>query len=247
MNNPPFDDMNDTHDTHTFQIAIDGPVASGKGTVSKRAAQELGFLYVDTGSMYRATALMALRAGIDLADEPKVVEKLRETQIDLKVPTQPVGSQLISVFLDGEDVTGMLRTKEMDQAASKVSTLPEVRRILVERQQEIAANQSVVMEGRDITFKVLPNADLKIYLTAEADERARRRFVEQQQRFPDRVITFEEVLKEIKERDERDMGRSADPLQIVDDAWVLDTTNLTIDEVVAAIVQKVRENDATKK
>lgn len=219
-----------------FHIAIDGPVASGKGTVSKAVAQKLGFLYVDTGAMYRATAYLAQQKGIDLADEQRLVEELKTTSIEL----EPHPLQYITVLLNGEDISLKIRTKEMDQAASKVSVLPEVRRVLVERQQKIAEGRDVIMEGRDITFKVLPKANLKIYLDADAAERAGRRLKEMQARHPDQIIAEEDVLKEVKIRDERDMGRSADPLQIVEGAWVLDTTKMSIDQVVEAIIARVR-------
>lgn len=226
---------------HFFHIAIDGPVAAGKGTVSRLVAERLGFLYVDTGAMYRMTALLAKGQNVPYEDEAKLVELVEASSMDLRVPQDNSAEQdgrLITALLDGTDVSWDIRTEEISQGASIVSKHPEVRRVLVERQKEIAQGKSVVMEGRDITYRVLPEANLKIFLDASAEERAQRRYQQLKERNPE--ITEVRVLEEIKERDARDMNRDADPLQVVEGAWVLDTTNLSIDEVADAIVQRVR-------
>lgn len=226
--------------SESFQIAIDGPVAAGKGTVSRLLAQRLGFLYVDTGAMYRATALLALRQEIDLADEDKVVALLEKSKLEMRNPIPPkeIDGRLTTVILDGEDVSWAIRTQKCGDGSSKVATLPKLRKVLVKKQQEIAASQNVVMEGRDITFRVLPNADLKIFLTASLQARAERRHTQYLTKGID--ITIEEVIQEIKDRDERDTHRETDPLQVVNDAWVLDTSKLEIEEVVELIAEKVQ-------
>ena len=223
-----------------FHIAIDGPVAAGKGTVSKLVAQRLGFLYIDTGAMYRMTAYLAQQQGVDLTDEAKVVELIRQAKMELYNPRENErDGRLITALLNDEDVSWKIRTKNMSDGASKVSTLPEVRKILVEKQKEIAHGADVVMEGRDITFRVLPEADLKIFLDAKLPVRAERRLKQIQAKDPS--VQPEKILKEIAERDERDMGRSADPLQIVPGAWVLDTSDLNPEQVAELIVQRVTE------
>jgi cytidylate kinase len=150
-----------------FHIAIDGPVAAGKGTISRLVAQRLGFLYVDTGAMYRTTALLAQKNKIDLTDEPQVVALVKKAKMEMRNPKKKEqDGRLTTVILDGEDISWQIRTEEVSSGASKVAILPQVRVELVAKQQEIARNQNVIMEGRDITYRVLPNADLKIYLTA---------------------------------------------------------------------------------
>ena len=226
---------------NSFQIAIDGPVAAGKGTISRLLAQKLGFLYVDTGAMYRATALLALRQEISLENEDKVVALLEQSKLEMRNPVPPkeLDGRLTTVILDGEDVSWAIRTQKCGDGASKVAVLAKLRRVLVKKQQEIAASQNVVMEGRDITFRVLPEADLKIFLTASIEARAARRHTQYLTKGVD--ISIEEVIKEIGERDERDMAREADPLHVVDDAWTIDTSELSIEEVVDLIADKVAQ------
>ncbi len=226
--------------SRSFQIAIDGPIAAGKGTISRLLAQKLGFLYVDTGAMYRATALLALRKNVDLADEDKVVALLEKSKLEMRNPLPPkeLDGRLTTVLLDGEDVSWAIRTQKCSDGASKVATLAKLRRVLVAKQQEIASNQNVVMEGRDITFRVLPKANLKIFLTADVNSRATRRHMQYLTKGMN--ITLEEVIEEIKERDKRDMQRKTDPLQIVAEAWILDTSHLEIEEVVNLIIEKVK-------
>jgi len=221
-----------------FRIAIDGPVSAGKGTISRLVAEKLGFLYVDTGAMYRVTALVAKRADIDLSNEPALVSKLESITLEMRNPNDlERDGRLTTVLLNGEDVSWLIRTEDISSGASKVAQLANVRKVLVKKQQLIAADQDVVMEGRDITHRVLPDAELKIFLTARDTIRAERRHLQLQMRGEN--ATFEQVYKETIERDERDMKRTNDPLQIVPDAWVIDTSDLAIDKVVEMIVAKV--------
>lgn len=220
-----------------FHIAIDGPVAAGKGTVSRLVAERLGFLYVDTGAMYRMTAFLAAQRGISLDDEPALVEAVRHARMEMRNPNDDErDGRLSTIFLNGEDVSWKIRTEEMSQGSSKVAQLAKVREVLVAKQQEIAAGQDVVMEGRDITYRVLPEAQLKIYLTGSDVVRAKRRHFQLQSRGID--AAFEEVYKELLERDQRDQERAADPLKIVPGAWVVDTSDLSIDQVVEVIVAR---------
>lgn len=225
--------------TKPLQIAIDGPVAAGKGTVARLLAERLGITYIDTGAMYRVAGLLASRAGVAWDNESGVAELVGKAEITLRQPRgEEKDGRLITVIVDGEDVSWKIRTEEAGRGSSAVATLPLVRKALVKKQQEIAKKQGVVMEGRDITFRVLPSADLKIYLTASAEERAKRRHKELLMRGED--VTFEAVLEDLKKRDAQDMGREVDPLQIVAGAWVLDTTGLSISQVVDKIEAKVR-------
>lgn len=220
-----------------YQIAIDGPVAAGKGTVAKLVALRLNFLYVDTGAMYRASAYLADLNHVSW-DKPKEIAALIEkSSMILRNPleTEKDGRQ-VTVILNDEDVSWKIRTEHMSTGSSVVSQYTEVRKELVKKQQELAKKTSVVMEGRDITFRVLPNAQIKIYLDASAETRAKRRFQELLMRGVD--TTYEDVYDDLLERDARDMGREVDPLHIVEGDWILDTTSLTIEEVVDLIVAK---------
>ncbi|GIK84363.1 MAG: cytidylate kinase [Patescibacteria group bacterium] len=227
--------MNPEH----FQIAIDGPVAAGKGTVSRLVAERLNFLYVDTGAMYRVTAYLSLQHNIPFTDIPAIVELLKKTDIQMHNPSpEEADGRLTTVLVNGEDVSWKIRTEAVGNGAAKVAQIKEVREILVEKQQVIASSQNVVMEGRDITYRVLPNAQLKIYLTGKDFVRANRRHLQLQSRGND--VNFEEVYLDLKERDNLDMTREADPLKIVSDAWVLDTSDFTINQVVDMIVSKAK-------
>lgn len=221
-----------------FHIAIDGPVSAGKGTVSRLVAQRLGFLYVDTGAMYRMTAYLALKNKVSPDDEDAVATLVEKSDMQMRNPNEDEqDGRLTTVFLDGEDVSWKIRTEEVSQGSSKVAVHPKVRHILVEKQQKIAENQNIIMEGRDITHRVLPNADLKIFLTANDVVRAKRRHLQLQIKGQD--VRFDEIYKDLLERDYRDSNRKTDPLQIVDDAWVVDTSDLEINKVVDLIVARV--------
>ncbi len=223
----------------SFHIAIDGPVAAGKGTISRLVADRLGYLYVDTGAMYRVVALLGLRNEVPLENEAKLVELLQKTEIDMRNPNEgEKDGRLTTVLINGEDVSWAIRTEQVSKGASIVAAHPEVRRVLVEKQQIIARQKDVVMEGRDITYRVLPDAQMKIYLTAGDTVRAKRRHVQLLTKGTD--ISFEEVYTQLLQRDQQDMSRSTDPLKIVPDAWLIDTSDLSIEQVVEVIVGKVR-------
>jgi cytidylate kinase len=224
----------------SFQVAIDGPVAVGKSTIARILAQRLGFLYVDTGAMYRATGLLAIREGVDPEDEEAVAHLLRQHNISLATPQgDKDDGRTITVYLDDEDVSWTIRTEETSQAASKVAQHKKVREQLVEQQQRIASKNNVVMEGRDITYRVLPEAQLKIYLTANEDQRATWRHTELLRRGQD--VAFEDVKKELSDRDYRDMNRDVDPLQLVEDAWEFDRSDYDLEQAIDKIEEKARE------
>lgn len=220
-----------------LQIGIDGPLGAGKSIAAKRLAERLGVLFVYTGAMYRAVALLGLRAGLDLENEEPLVKLLRKAKIELLSTTQR--NRICAVLLNGEDVTEFLFTPRVSWGASQAAVFPKVREILVERQQKIAQEQPVVMEGRDITFRVLPKADLKIYMTADLKVRAQRRFKDLRKQGA--KASLEEVIAETKKRDFQDFHRQADPLTKVEDAWVLDTTHMNIEEEIEAILAKLEE------
>jgi CMP/dCMP kinase len=207
-------------------IAIDGPSGAGKSTLGKMLAKRLGLLYLDTGAMYRAAALAAVRQGIPLDRSGDVASVAANAKIEL------VGEpESLRIFLDGEDVSSEIRTLEIAQAASIVSTNSDVRRVMVEHQREIGedAPNGCVLEGRDIGSIVFPNADVKFFLTAKPEARARRRFEEDKAK--GRVSTYEQTLAEINERDERDVSRQDSPLTIAEGSVVIDTSELDLSEV----------------
>ena len=218
-----------------INIAIDGPGAAGKSTIAKCLAKKLNYVHLDTGAMYRSTAYKALQNHICLEDEEAVCKMLEHTKIQLLIDG--------SILLDGEDVSDKIRTNEISLAASLVSKLANVRRMLVARQQEMAKEKGFIMDGRDIASVVLPNADVKIFLTASVEERARRRVLD----FENQGLTnvdYEKVKEEIKARDYQDENRDIAPLIKVDSAILLDTTSLTIDQVVDEMIKliKYKEN-----
>lgn len=221
-------------------IAIDGPVGAGKSTIAKLVAQRLGYLYVDTGAMYRAVALKALRFGMDIRD-PILMENLAQAT-DIQLRSQSDGN--VRVILDGEDVTEAIRTPEVSEASSVVSAHKGVREVLSMRQKEMAKPGGVVMEGRDIQTVIAPDAEIKIFLTATQEERARRRWLELRQKGIE--VSYEQVLREIRERDERDSKRPIAPLKKAPDAIEIDTTEMTPDEVTDKIV-KIAESLLTGK
>ena len=217
-----------------FTIAIDGPAGAGKSSVAKAVARELGAIYLDTGAMYRSVGLYMLRQGVDPKDAETVAARAREAKVDIRYVD---GKQ--HVYLLGEDVSEAIRENEVSAAASGVSAVQLVREILVARQQEIAREQSVVMDGRDIGTKVLPDATLKIYLTASAEVRARRRFLELEKK--GKPVPYEQLLSEINQRDWDDSHRAASPLCRAEDAVELDTSDMTEEEVVSAMLALARE------
>lgn len=228
--------------TKTFQIAIDGPVAAGKGTTAKMVAQRLGFLYVDTGAMYRSLTLYAKRKGVDWGDEKAIAELLEKDKprVELSIPTESEkDTRLCTVKLNGEDVSWAIRTENISRGVSIITQYGGVRDYITPMAREVAKSQNVVMEGRDITTVVLPDADLKIYMDADPRERATRRHRELLTRGED--VSYEEVFKELMERDKRDSERSIAPLKKAKNAWILDTTGMTIDQVADVIVERVEE------
>lgn len=221
-----------------LQIAIDGPVAAGKGDIAARVGKAFGLIYIYTGAMYRALALACIRANIPLKDQEKVLAKLNEITIHLVEP-DPESTYSYKVLLNDEDVTERIIAPDTAQGASDVSTLPEIRKRMVVMQKDMAQGKRVVMEGRDIGLRVLPDAQLKIYLTASLEERARRR----QEQWAKKGIekTMEETIEDTRIRDEQDMTRAADPLQKLSDAWELDTTGMSQEQVVDAIKQELQK------
>jgi len=216
-----------------FRIAIDGPSGAGKSTVARRVAQRLGYLYIDTGAMYRAVGLKVMRERLPWDQVDAVVEAARHARIELRA-----GPRGLRVILDGADVSEAIRTEAVGQAASRVSSIPGVRKILVRAQQELGRRGGVVMEGRDIGTKVFPEAELKIFLDASEPTRARRRFT--QHRHKREALNLEGILEEIRRRDRRDRERADSPLVQARDALYLDTLNQSVDEVVEKILEMVR-------
>jgi CMP/dCMP kinase len=221
-------------------IAIDGPAASGKSTVGELLARRLSHLYFDTGVMYRAVTWAALERDIPIEDEAAVTEMAERLHIDVTDPTVADGRQY-TVLADGVDITWKIRTPAVDANVSTVSAYPGVRQALVLQQRRVAAKEPVVMVGRDIGTVVLPDADLKIYLDASVEERARRRWQEVRER--EEEANYEAVLDSMRRRDEIDSTREASPLSVAEDAVVIGTTDLNIEEVMLAVVKLVEEKD----
>ncbi len=211
-----------------YNVAIDGPAGAGKSTIAKLVAKEKGYIYVDTGAMYRALAIHFLNKGVDAADRDAVAEACKDAEVTIRYED---GIQ--QVYLNGENVTGMLRTEEVGNMASKTSAIPTVREKLLELQRSLAAEKDVIMDGRDIGTNILPNADVKIYLTASVETRAKRRYDELKAKGED--CDLEEISRDIRERDERDMTREIAPLKQAEDAILVDSSDMTIPEVVAEI------------
>lgn len=223
--------------TRQIQIAIDGPAAAGKSTIAKKTAELLGYTYVDTGAMYRAITYKAIQSNIDLQDGEKLTNLLHETTIELK--PSPVG-QL--VFLDEKEVTEEIRSTEVTASVSIVAAHANLREEMVKRQVKMGENGSIVMDGRDIGTHVLTNAELKIFMSASVEERARRRFLENQKRGIH--TNLEELIEDIARRDKIDSEREASPLIQAEDAIYIDTTSLTIEEVSEKIMQLAKERMA---
>ena len=221
-------------------IAIDGPSGAGKSTLGKMLAKSLGLLYLDTGAMYRAVALAAVRSKIEFENENAIAKVAEDAKIEL------VGEpDDLHVLLNGDDVSSEIRSIEIAQAASVVSTNSDVRKTMVRHQREIgnAAPKGCVLEGRDIGSVVFPDADIKFFLTAKPEARARRRFDEDKAK--GRVTTYEQTLAEISERDQRDVSRADSPLTIAEDAVVIDTSELDLTEVFDAMLAKINEQKAS--
>lgn len=215
-------------------IAIDGPAASGKSTVAERLAKELGYLFFDTGIMYRAVTLAALEQLHAVDDEAQVTQLAESVQIDVD-PASVSDGRLCDVLLDGRDVTWLIRSAQVDANVSQVSAYPGVRQAMTVQQRRIGKRGSVVMVGRDIGTVVLPEADLKVFLDASVEERARRRYVENQER--GRQSDYEEILASMKRRDAIDSSRAVAPLKPADDAVILNTDGLSIEEVIDRLRQ----------
>ncbi len=216
-----------------INIAIDGPAGAGKSTVAKMAAQKLGYIYVDTGALYRAAALYVTENNIP---DEEIPDKIKAADISLRFSD---GRQC--VFLGDRDVSELIRTPEISMAASGVSKIPAVREYLFDMQQNLARENSVIMDGRDIGTVVLPDAEVKIFLTATAEERADRRYRELSQK-PD-CPSYEEILHDIIDRDRNDINRAVSPLKKAEDAVLLDTTNMTLEESAEAIINIIKERE----
>ena len=216
-------------------IAIDGPAGAGKSTLARRAAKELGFLYVDTGAIYRTVALKALRAGVDPGQAEQVLPLL--DNLDIRMDYGEDGEQ--KMYLEGEDVTQAIREHRVSGAASRISAIPQVRAFLLDFQRRQAREHNVVMDGRDIGTVVLPRADVKVFLTASAELRARRRLLELEQR--GQTGTFEDILRDIIQRDELDRTRPISPLRQAEDAVCLDTSKLDLEQSLQALLSIVKE------
>lgn len=214
-------------------VAIDGHSSCGKSTMAKSLAAQVGYIYVDTGAMYRAMALYLLRTGVDISDRAAIAKACQNADISIAYQK---GEQV--VLLNGENVNAYLRTEEVGNMASVSSAVPEVRKKLVELQQELAAKEDVVMDGRDIGTVVLPNADVKVYLTASTHTRAMRRFLELQEK--GQVADLEKIAADIADRDYRDMHRETSPLRQAEDAVLVDSSEMTIEQVVERILSLCR-------
>lgn len=216
-----------------INVAIDGPAGAGKSTIAKAAAKELGFIYVDTGALYRAVAYNAVKTGA-IDDEQKIIDMLDSTKVELKYVN---GVQ--AVYLNGKDVSAFIRTPEISMGASKVSAIPQVRAFLLNLQREIASTNNVIMDGRDIATVVLPNADVKIFLFASPECRAERRYKELIEK--GESVSFDDVLKDVNQRDYQDSHREIAPLKPSDDSIMADTSELTLQESIDLIVNTIKE------
>lgn len=226
--------------TMAISIAIDGPAGAGKSTIARAVAEKLGFLYLDTGAMYRTCGLKALRGGADPERTEDLIRLIADTRVE--VAFREEGQVML---LDGEDVTDQIRSPEISRWASDISRVEEIRRMMVEAQRAIADEQNVVMDGRDIGTYVLPNADLKIFLTASLDERARRRHLELNETMLPKA-ELENVREDIAVRDRQDMTREFAPLRQAEDAILIDTSNLSIEDVIARVLAEIDKLSAKR-
>ena len=215
-------------------VAIDGPAGAGKSTIARAAAAQLGFVYVDTGALYRTIGLAVCRRGIDGTDVPGIFATLPEIQVGL---TYQDGAQ--HVLLDGEDVSDAIRTPQISTYASQVSSMPEVRAYLLDLQRDLARRQSVIMDGRDIGTVILPDAKVKIFLTASPEKRAARRCAELREKGQD--VTVEGILADMERRDALDASRAAAPLKQAEDAVLVDTSDLTLEQSIEAVLTVIRD------
>lgn len=217
-----------------LNIAMDGPVGAGKSTIADAVASRLGILHLDTGAMYRAIGLTALRRGVPLTDEAALTALCGEVSIDVAY-----GEKGQITLVDGEDVSSLIRTEEVSMAASAISKVAGVRSAMVALQRKLAAQTDMLLDGRDICTRVLPQAKVKIYLTAAPEERARRRWEQLRERGEE--VPFQQVLEDLKQRDAQDMGRKVDPLRPAEDAVIVDTTGLAFEASIEKILQVIKE------
>lgn len=215
-------------------VAIDGPAGSGKGTVTKLIAKRMGLINLDTGATYRCVALEAIRRGLTLEDKDKIIDLVDDLEIEFEYENDN-----IKVFLNGKEVTSEIRSMEVTKIVSQVSSIVAVRLKLVELQRKMAKGKDVIMEGRDIGTYVFPNADVKIYLDADVEERAKRRFKENQEKGIE--SSYEEILENIKIRDENDKNKEIGALKIADDAIIVDSSKLTIEEMTNRVEEIIKE------
>lgn len=221
-------------------VAIDGPAGSGKGTVTKEIAKRMGLINLDTGATYRCVALASLKHGIKLEEEDKIVSLIDDLDIEFKYDKD----DFIRVYLNGEEVTSEIRSFEVNQIVSPISSIVRVRLKMVDLQRKMAEGKDVIMEGRDIGTYVFPNADVKIYLDADVEERAKRRFNENREKGID--VSFEDVLENIKKRDENDKHKEIGSLKIAEDAVIVDSTKLSIEEMADAVEKIILEKTGEK-
>ena len=219
----------------SFIVGIDGPAGSGKGTVTKKIANILGLTNIDTGSTYRCVALEVLNRGIQLDDVNNIIKVAED--INIEIETNKDGDK---VYLNGEDVTLKIRSKDVTKIVSPISSIKEVRFKMVDLQRKLAEGKDVIMEGRDICTYVFPNADVKIYLDASVEERAKRRYLENQEKGIN--MSYEEIFENIKKRDENDKNKEIGALKLAKDSIIVDTTCLTIDQVVDKIIDIIKQN-----
>lgn len=217
-----------------INIAIDGPAGAGKSTISRKAAAELGYIYIDTGALYRTVGLNALRLGVDIQNDDAVVSTLTD---ELKVELKFIDGEQ-RMFLNGDDVSSDIRTPEASMAASRVSAVPAVRAYLFELQKSLARSNCCVMDGRDIGTVVLPDADVKIFLTASPEARAERRYKELREKGMD--VSLEDVLKDMKKRDYDDSHRAVAPLRQAEDAILCDTSKLTLEQSIDLVISTIK-------